>query len=78
MYSPAIITTEQASHPLASGDDRKGSLILVEITPCSNIGQIGFTVTSEDYSLLLDSTPSAQASYNPTIFWSKPNNQVGS
>lgn len=89
MYSPAIITTEQASHPLASGNDSfnpipplngfsEGNPILVEITPCSDIGQIGFTVTSEDSSLLLDSTMSAQASPHSAIFWSKSNNQVGS
>ena len=88
MYSPAIITTEQASHPLASGNDRfslllplngfsEGNPILVEITPCSDIGQIGFTVTSEDSSLLLDSTMSAQAIPHSAIFWSKSNDQVG-
>jgi hypothetical protein len=89
MSSPATITTEQPSHPLASGNDRfnlipplngfsEGNPILVEITPCSDIGQIGFTVTSEDSSLLLDSTLSAQPSHQPAIFLSKSNDQVGS
>ena len=89
MSSPAIITTDQVSHPLASGNDSFNHIpplkgfseenpILVEITPCSDIGQIGFTVTSEDSSLLLDSTMGAQASPHSAIFWSKPNDKVRS
>jgi hypothetical protein len=89
MSSPTIITTDQASHPLASGNDRfnllpplngfsEGNPILVGIPHCSGIGQVGFTVTSEDSSLLLDSTLSAQSSHQPVIFWSKSNDQVRS
>ena len=84
MYSPAIITTEQAFQPFPSGSDRfnlvlplqscsEGNPFLVEISPCSGLGPIDLNTYEQDSSLLLDTTLSGQTSPPPTAFWGQPN-----
>jgi hypothetical protein len=86
MYSPVIIATEQAFHPLPSGNNRfnlllplqsfsEGNPLLVEIPPCSVLGPIDLNTYGQDSSLPLDSTLSLQTSPPPAGFWSKPNSQ---
>ena len=84
MYSPAIITTEQAFQPFPSGSDRlnlvlplqsfsEGNPSLVEIPPDSGLGPIDLNTYDQGSSLLLDSTLSTQTDRHPLVFWSKPN-----
>ena len=84
MYSPAIITTEQAFQPFPSGSDRlnlvlplqsfsEGNPFLVEIPPCSSLDPIDFNPSVQDSSLPLDSNLSAQTDRHPLVFWSRPN-----
>ena len=79
MYSPAIIAIEQAFQPLPSGSDRlklvpplqsfcEGNPFLVEISPCSGLGPINLNTYDQDYSLLLDTTLSAQTEHHSLVF----------
>ena len=84
MYSPAIITTEQAFQLLPSGSDRcnlvlplhsfsEGNPFLVEISPCSGLGPIDLNPSVQDSSLILGSNISGHTSPPPAAFWSRPN-----
>ena len=84
MYSPAIITTENAFQLFPSGSDRcnlvlplhsfsEGNPTLVEILPCLGLGPIDLNTYEQDSSLLLDTTLSGQTSPKPAAFWSTPN-----
>ena len=84
MYSPVIITSEQAFHPLPSRSDRlnlvlslhsfsEGTPFLVEIPPYSGLGPMDLNTYEQDSSLLLDTTLSGQTSPPPAVFWSRPN-----
>ena len=79
MYSQAIIATEQAFHPLRSGNIRFNLLLplhsfsgdapfLVEVPPCSGLGPINLNTYDQDYSLLLDTTLSAQTKHHSLVF----------
>ena len=84
MYSPAIITTENAFQPFPSGKDRfnlvhplhsfsEGNPFLVEISPCSGLGPIDLNTYDQGSCLLMDTTLSAQTDRHPLVFWSRPN-----
>ena len=84
MYSPAIITTEQAFQPLLSNKDclgllpplhsfSEGAPFLVEISPCSGLGPIDLNTYDQGSSLPLDSNLSPQIDRHPLVFWSQPN-----
>ena len=84
MYSPAIINTEQAFHPLPFRSDRlnlvlplhsfcEGNPFLVEILPCSGLGPIDLNASEQVGSQVLDTTLSPQTSPHPLVFWSTPN-----
>ena len=79
MYSPAIITTEQAFQPFPSGSDRlnlvlplhsfsEGNPFLVEISPCSGLGPIDFNTSDQGSSLLMDFNLSLQTDRHPLVF----------
>ena len=84
MYSPAIITTEQAFHPLLSGNNHfnlllplqsfsEGAPFLVETPPYSGLVPMDLNTYEQDSSLLLDTTLSGQTSPPPAAFWSRLN-----
>ena len=86
MYSPAIITTEQAFQPFPSGSGRlnlvlplqsfsKGNPFLVEISPCLGLGLIDLNTYDQGSSLPLDSTLSTQTDRHPLVFWNTPNSE---
>ena len=79
MYSQAIIATEKAFHPLPSGNNHfnlllplhsfsGGAPFLVEVPPCSGLGPINLNTYDQDYSLLLDTTLSAQTEHHSLVF----------
>ena len=84
MYSPAIITTEQAFQPLPSGRNRfnlvlplqsfsEGNPSLVEIPLYSDLSQLDINNYDQGSSLPLDSNLGAQIDRHPLVFWSRPN-----
>ena len=86
MYSPAIITTENAFQLFPSGSDRlnlvlplhsfsEGAPFLVEISPCSGLGPIDLNTYDQCTSLLLDSNLSPQTDCHLLVFWSNPNSE---
>ena len=83
MYSPAIITTENAFQLFPSGSDRlnlvlplhsfcEGNPFLVEISPCTGLGPIDLNASEQVPSLILDTTLNVQTSPPPASFCSKP------
>ena len=84
MYSPAIITTENAFQLFPSGSDRlnlvlplhsfcEGNPFLVEISPCTGLDPIDLNASEQDGSQVLDTTLSGQTSPPPAAFLSRPN-----
>ena len=79
MYSPAIITTENAFQLFPSGSDRlnlvlplhsfcEGNPFLVEISPCTGLGPIDLNTSDQGSSLLMDSNLSLQTDRHPLVF----------
>ena len=86
MYSPAIITTEQAFQPLPSGSDRfnlvlplhsfsEGNPFRIERSLCSGLGPTELNTSDQGSSLLLDSNLNPQKDRHPLVFWNTPNSE---